>query len=77
MVKLIFFMPIPSCGRLRSGEMNKENEPKAPGILPVSRTKEETKRSYDRNSGYYDYLTGAFERKYAEMGPGTPVCFRR
>ncbi len=33
----------------------------------VSRTKEEAKRSYDRISKYYDYLTGAFKRKYAEL----------
>lgn len=47
--------------------MNKENESKASHILPVRRTKEEAKRSYDRISRYYDYLTGAFERKYAEV----------
>ncbi|HUX47556.1 MAG TPA: methyltransferase domain-containing protein [Dehalococcoidia bacterium] len=47
--------------------MNKENESKASHILPVTRTKEEAKRSYNRISRYYDYLTGAFERKYAEM----------
>ncbi|MBA7629965.1 Demethylmenaquinone methyltransferase [subsurface metagenome] len=36
-------------------------------VSAVPRTKEEAKRSYDRISRYYDYLTGAFERKYAEM----------
>jgi demethylmenaquinone methyltransferase/2-methoxy-6-polyprenyl-1,4-benzoquinol methylase len=39
----------------------------APGILPVPRSKEEAKRFYNRISRVYDYLTGAFERKYAEM----------
>lgn len=61
------FMTILRYGRLRSGEMNKENESKASHILPVTRTKEEAKRSYDRISRYYDYLTGAFEQKYAKM----------
>jgi demethylmenaquinone methyltransferase/2-methoxy-6-polyprenyl-1,4-benzoquinol methylase len=37
------------------------------GVLPVPRTKDEAKRFYDRISGHYDYLTGAFERKYAQM----------
>ena len=37
------------------------------GILPVLRTKEQAKRSYDHISGIYDYLTGPFERKYREM----------
>jgi len=35
--------------------------------MGATSTKEEAKRSYDRISRYYDYLTGAFERKYAEM----------
>ena len=47
--------------------MPDETESRYSNVLPVSRTKEEAKQSYDRISKYYDYLTGAFERKYAEM----------
>ena len=47
--------------------MKEENGSTVPGILPVPRSKEEAKRFYDRISRVYDYLTGAFERKYAEM----------
>ncbi len=47
--------------------MKEENGLIAPDILPVRRSKEEAKRFYDRISRVYDYLTGAFERKYAEM----------
>ena len=47
--------------------MKGENGSTALGILPVPRSKEEAKRFYDRISRVYDYLTGAFERKYTEM----------
>ena len=60
-------MPVLRYDRLGSEDVNRENELKASGILPVLRTKEEAKRFYDRISKYYDYLTRAFERKHAEM----------
>ena len=47
--------------------MKTKNQSRAPGILPVPRTREEAKRTYDRISRYYDYLAGPFERKCAEM----------
>ncbi|MFC1954357.1 class I SAM-dependent methyltransferase [Chloroflexota bacterium] len=47
--------------------MKRENESVTSGILPVSRNKEEAKRFYDQLSTGYDYLTGAFERKYTKM----------
>lgn len=47
--------------------MKAKNQSHAPDILPVPRSKEQAKRFYDRISKIYDYLTGAFERKYAEM----------
>ena len=46
--------------------MKEGNQSKASDILPVPRTKAEAKRLYDRISPVYDYLTAAFERKYAE-----------
>lgn len=50
--------------------MKEEKGSIAPSILPVPRSKEDAKRFYDRISRVYDYLTGAFERKYAEMALG-------
>ena len=47
--------------------MNAKNQSYATGILSVPRSKEEAKQFYDRISRVYDYLTGAFEQKYAEM----------
>jgi len=35
-------------------------------VLPVSRTKAEAKRFYDRISRIYGWMTGAFERKHGE-----------
>ncbi len=36
-----------------------------PDVLPVSRTKDEARRFYDRISKVYDLLTAAFERQHA------------
>ena len=47
--------------------MKAKNQPHAPGILPVPRSKEQAKRFYDRISRVYDYFIGAFEQKYTEM----------
>lgn len=47
--------------------MKQKSKSQASAILPVPRSKEEAKQFYDRISRLYDYLTGAFERKYAEM----------
>ena len=47
--------------------MKSENQSHAPGILPVSRSKEQTRSFYDRISRSYDYFAGAFEWKYAKM----------
>ena len=47
--------------------MKRESQSQASAILPVGRSKEEAKQTYDRISKFYDYLTGTFERKYAEM----------
>ncbi|MBU2008906.1 MAG: methyltransferase domain-containing protein [Chloroflexi bacterium] len=73
--------------------MEKGKRPEAPGILPVSRTKEEAKRSYDRISKVYDFFAEPFERKHAEtalehlsikegetvleIGFGTGHCLKR
>lgn len=47
--------------------MKQERESTVSGILSVPRSKEEAKQFYDRISQFYDYLAGAFERKYVEM----------
>ena len=47
--------------------MKEELSSEAREILPVSRTKAEARHSYDRISGIYEYLTRAFERKFAEL----------
>ena len=47
--------------------MKQESESQASAILPVCRSKEDAKHVYDRISRFYDYVTVAFERKYAEM----------
>ena len=47
--------------------MKQKGKSPVPPVLPVPRTKEEAKRFYDRISRFYDFLTSAFERKYAEM----------
>jgi ubiquinone/menaquinone biosynthesis C-methylase UbiE len=39
-------------------------------VLPVSRTKAEAKRFYDRISRIYGWMTGAFERKHGEKALG-------
>jgi len=36
-------------------------------VLPVTRSKEQAKQTYNRISKYYDIFTGPFERKYTEM----------
>jgi ubiquinone/menaquinone biosynthesis C-methylase UbiE len=64
-----------------------------PAVLPVSRTKAQAQRFYDRISRIYGWMTSAFERKHGEkalellsiqagetileIGPGSGHCFRR
>jgi len=73
--------------------MQQENKSQASAILPVPRNKKEAKQFYDRISRFYDYLTGAFERKHTmmalehlsiqkgettlEIGFGTGHCLKR
>ncbi|UCG82930.1 MAG: methyltransferase domain-containing protein [Dehalococcoidia bacterium] len=47
--------------------MKEEHRSEAQEVLPVSRTKTEARHYYDRISRIYEYLTLAFERKFAEM----------
>ena len=69
-----------------------KDSPKS-AVLPVPRTKEEARIFYNRVSGFYDWLAGVFERKYArmaldclavqdgemvlEVGCGTGYCLRQ
>ena len=73
--------------------MQQETKSQALAVLPVHRSKEEAKQFYDRISKFYDYVAGAFERKYAtmaleqlsiqkgetvlEIGFGTGYCLKR
>ncbi len=47
--------------------MDRENKQADREVLPVCRSKEEAKRYYDRISKVYDCVTGASERKFAEI----------
>jgi demethylmenaquinone methyltransferase/2-methoxy-6-polyprenyl-1,4-benzoquinol methylase len=46
--------------------VEQENTSASKAILPVSRTKAEARRFYDRISHIYGWMTGAFERKHGE-----------
>jgi ubiquinone/menaquinone biosynthesis C-methylase UbiE len=61
-------MAVPGYDRLESEDVKREDDSRAAGILPVPRTREEARQTYDRFSRYYDYtVVGAFGRKYAAM----------
>jgi ubiquinone/menaquinone biosynthesis C-methylase UbiE len=78
---------------MKKKKLNCEGESQAQTILPVSRTKDEAKRFYDRISKFYDYLTGSLEQDYArralnrlsiekgetvlEIGFGTGHCLKQ
>jgi ubiquinone/menaquinone biosynthesis C-methylase UbiE len=47
--------------------MSRGNQSQASSILPVPRTRDEARQTYDRLSGYYGYTLGALGRKYAQM----------
>jgi ubiquinone/menaquinone biosynthesis C-methylase UbiE len=47
--------------------MDRENKHADREVLPVCRSKEEAKRYYDRISSVYDCVTGASERRFAEI----------
>ena len=73
--------------------MTEHNASVPPAVLPVSRTKAQAQRFYDRISRFYGWMTGAFERKHGEkalkllsitdgetileIGTGSGHCFRR
>ena len=73
--------------------MTKHDASVPPAVLPVSRTKLQAQRFYDRISHIYGWMTGAFERKHGEramellsirdgetvleIGTGSGHCFRR
>ena len=60
-------MPSPGYGKLGQEGVDRGNKSKARDILPVPRTKEEAKQTYDRLSKFYDYTLGLLGRKYSKM----------
>gem|GEM_PF-284598 len=63
----MLFVPALGYDRLGYEDLNRENQSRASSILPVPRTKDEARQTYDKLSRYYDYTMGALGRKYAEM----------
>jgi demethylmenaquinone methyltransferase/2-methoxy-6-polyprenyl-1,4-benzoquinol methylase len=50
--------------------LKEERERTLTQVLPVTRSKQEAKRSYDGLSGVYDYLSGPFEHRHTEKTIG-------